>query len=343
MLTARAAQRGFRRAGQVSANGWCRLLRSQDGWVACNLARPDDVELLAAVTGLEGEDPWDVLQRAASSGPGAGLVDRAQLVGMPAAVLGDAGGAAPLSVRAVGPGGAPGTVRGKVVADFSAMWAGPLCAHLLGAAGATVVKVEDLARPDASRHGDPALYAQLHRGHDLLQVSFATASGVQAIQAVLDQADVVIESSRPRAFAHLGLSADQFLQARPGRTWVSITGYGRSGRRANWVAFGDDAAVAGGAAGTAVDGSPVFCADAVADPVTGALAAFGALCSMLGGGGHLISVPMASAARWAASGPRCAAQHTVEHSCSDGWVVRHRGSRDLVQPVRAPRAAALLR
>ena len=37
------------------------------------------------------------------------------------------------------------------VVDFSAMWAGPLCAQLLGRCGAEVVKVEDVSRPDAAR------------------------------------------------------------------------------------------------------------------------------------------------------------------------------------------------
>ena len=50
--------------------------------------------------------------------------------------------------------------------------------------------------------------------------------------------------------------------------WVSITGYGRDGPAAQRVAFGDDAAVAGGLiGGDRTD--PVFCADAVADPLAG--------------------------------------------------------------------------
>lgn len=34
-----------------------------------------------------------------------------------------------------------------LVIDFSSLWAGPLCAHLLGRCGADVVKVESLDRP----------------------------------------------------------------------------------------------------------------------------------------------------------------------------------------------------
>ena len=86
----------------------------------------------------------------------------------------------------------------------------------------------------------------------------------------------MIESSRPRALRRLGLHADEWLAAGPGRIWLSITGYGREDPRQR-VAFGDDAAVAGGLVATGTDGSPAFCADAIADPLTGMLAAAAAL------------------------------------------------------------------
>ena len=50
--------------------------------------------------------------------------------------------------------------------------------------------------------------------------------------------------------------------------WVSITGHRRLAPQSMRIAFGDDAAVAGGLVGRLVDG-PVFLADAVADPLAG--------------------------------------------------------------------------
>jgi crotonobetainyl-CoA:carnitine CoA-transferase CaiB-like acyl-CoA transferase len=61
-------------------------------------------------------------------------------------------------------------------------------------------------------------------------------------------ADIVIESARPRALAQLGIDAATIVAERPGLTWISITGYGRTGRAANWIAYGDDAATAAGLA-----------------------------------------------------------------------------------------------
>ena len=84
------------------------------------------------------------------------------------------------------------------------------------------------------------------------------------------RADVVLEASRPRALAQFGIDAEALTTGTPdGRgpqAWVSITGYGRTGDEANRVAFGDDAAAAGGLVSW-TDGEPLFCADAVADPL----------------------------------------------------------------------------
>ena len=65
-------------------------------------------------------------------------------------------------------------------------------------------------------------------------------------------------------------------------------------------AFGDDAAVAGGLVGAGADG-PVFCGDAIADPLSGLEAARAVGESLRRGGGEVIDVSMAQvAARYAA-------------------------------------------
>jgi crotonobetainyl-CoA:carnitine CoA-transferase CaiB-like acyl-CoA transferase len=213
------------------------------------------------------------------------------------------------------------------------MWAGPLCAHILGAGGASVVKVEDPDRPDGSRAGDPLLFSRLHEGHDVAAVRFTTPAGRRRLHELVASADVVIEASRPRALQQLGFSPRQFLEQRQGRTWISITGYGRSGDRANYLAFGDDAAVAGGLVAWASPDTPVFCADAVADPISGLYAAFGGFASMLAGGGHLIDVSMCEASAFVIQGPRCTGRHTVAVDPNGGWSVSH---DDLCQNVVRP-------
>ena len=74
--------------------------------------------------------------------------------------------------------------------------------------------------------------------------------------------------------------AHRTCPARAGRVWLRITGYGTEAGSAERVAFGDDAAVAGGLVG--YDGAgPVFVGDAIADPLTG-LEAAAAVCAFAG-------------------------------------------------------------
>jgi crotonobetainyl-CoA:carnitine CoA-transferase CaiB-like acyl-CoA transferase len=122
------------------------------------------------------------------------------------------------------------------------------------------------------------------------------------LRALLATADIVIEASRPRALANLGL-APEGIQHKSGQVWLSITGYGRA--EPDRVAFGDDAAVAGGLVGWPADPAdgPVFCADAVADPLTGVCGALAVAQSVAEGGGHLIDLPMRSAAAAFAAAP----------------------------------------
>jgi hypothetical protein len=92
--------------------------------------------------------------------------------------------------------------------------------------------------------------------------------------------------------------------------WLRITGHGTDGEQANWVAFGDDAAVAGGLVGTGGAG-PVFCADAVADPLTGLQSALAVTDSLASGGGAVVDVAMAGVAASYAE----LAQASSESSC----------------------------
>jgi hypothetical protein len=348
LLAGRATSKGWSRRGVTSVGGRCRLLQAADGWVAVTLAREADVELVPALiagtseasagfarpapvpTVFGEQEAWDALERHLGRRPAAAVVAWARELGIAAALvpIRRPSPVAPWSVTALGaprhrtPSSGAQPAMGTLVVDLSAMWAGPLCAHLLGRAGARVVKVEDPARPDGARRGDPVLFEALHRGHELVALDLSSPSGRDRLRTLVDRADVVIEGSRPRALGALGFDPASFCAARPGRTWISITGYGRSGDRSNWVAFGDDAAVAGGLVARDGRGHPVFCADAVADPITGLYAAVGALGSMAAGGGRLVDCAMAVAAAYANAGPGCPAHHTTSF-VADGWTVTH--------------------
>jgi crotonobetainyl-CoA:carnitine CoA-transferase CaiB-like acyl-CoA transferase len=179
------------------------------------------------------------------------------------------------------------------------MWAGPLCGQLLARAGATVVKVESIARPDGARSGPPAFFDWMNGGKLSYVVDFDEPAGLRALLAA---ADVVIESSRPAALERRGLGPTE-VRPRDGRVWLRITGHGTEGERANWVAFGDDAAVSGGLI-CGGDDAPAFCGDAIADPLTGLHAAVAVAQSLRSGGGELIEMSMSAVAATYAELPR---------------------------------------
>ncbi|MFI5798492.1 CoA transferase [Streptomyces sp. NPDC051677] len=284
LLAERAALSGRGRRGRLSVGGTCRLLPTRDGWAAVSDARADDPLLWSALIGrdLDAEALPRRLADWLAVHDGAELDARVELLGL-------AGGAVrPRPERTCPLPGPPRDVNGLLAVDFSALWAGPLCAHLLGSAGARVVKVETPSRPDGARFGDPAFYDLLHAGHSSVVLDPGDVRGRAALHELVARADVVIEASRPRALAGFGLDAE--AEAARGCTWISITAHGRASER---IGFGDDVAASRGLLATDAGGRPVFAGDAVADPLTGLLAAALALSEQPGGGGVIWEVSMA--------------------------------------------------
>jgi crotonobetainyl-CoA:carnitine CoA-transferase CaiB-like acyl-CoA transferase len=147
--------------------------------------------------------------------------------------------------------------------------------HLLGLAGADVIKVESRSRQDAMRSGDQRFFALLNQRKASVVVDMADHNDRQALRSLIATADIVIEASRPRALAQLGFDAAEFVSNIPGLVWITITGHGATGDSSNWVGFGDDCGVAAGLSAALRDatGSSGFVGDAIADPLTGIFAA----------------------------------------------------------------------
>lgn len=288
LLTGRAALLGLTRGGRVSPGGGTRLLNARDGCWALTLSRADDLDAVAALVQADdvAADPWQMLQRWAATRPVAEIVERAALLDIPVAGLGEAAPAPPRT-RLAGSRLAPRAPQGLLVADLSSMWAGPLCGHLLARAGATVVKVESPRRPDGTRAGNRAFFDWINGQKLCYGVDFD--SQTDELRELLAVSDIVIEGSRPAALARRKLGPDD-IAPRAGRIWLQISGY--YDRRPG---FGDDTAVAGGLVGTSAEG-PVFCGDATADPLTGLEATLAVAESLGRGGGEWIGVSMAGVA-----------------------------------------------
>jgi CoA-transferase family III len=307
LLTGRAALLGLSPQGRISAGGTTRLMPSNDGWCALTLSRHDDIDTVPALLESDalGDDPWQAVEQWVAGNACADVTTRARLLGIPVAALGETP-AAPSRITTPGTAATPRKPSGLLVADLSSMWAGPLCGQLLARAGATVVKVESPRRPDGTRAGPQAFFDWMNGGKLSYAIDFDDPVGLLRL---LEGADVIIESSRPAALAHRGLGPTD-IAGRDCAVWLRITGHGTDGERANWVAFGDDAAVSGGLVGGA-EGDPVFCGDAIADPLTGLHAALEVAQSLGRGGGELIELSMAALAATYAADDR-----TIETRCT---------------------------
>ncbi|MFF1736313.1 CoA transferase [Streptomyces sp. NPDC058247] len=341
LLGERAALAGFGRRAPWSVGGAFRILSCVDGPIGVSLARPTDLELVPALVedGDPGE-PWAAVAAWAAGERAADAVQRAQLLGIPAALIPGTPGrakdeqAAHRSLRpAVTGGPRRDTGLPPLVVDLSALWAGPLCAHLLGLAGARVVKVESPDRPDGARSGSTAFYDLLHAGHASVCLDLASPQGRDALLRLIERADVVLESSRPRALRGMGVVAEEAVAR--GAVWTSITAYGRTGPWSEWVGFGDDVAAAAGlVVHDPATGALLPCGDALADPLTGVAAAAATAAALREGHGRLVDVAMreVALAAGAAPGP---GPHTVCLRPDGTWQVETEHARF---PVRAPRA-----
>ncbi len=344
LLGERAALSGLGRDGRVSAGGSARLLPALDGLLALNLPREADWSLVPAwlATDPSTQKPgsWQaVAARVAASRVGP-LVDRGRLMGLavtdaPRRIDSDRPWFRIQHATQAPPFAATRPLR---LLDLSSLWAGPLAASLLATAGVEVLKIESPGRPDGARSGPAAFFDLINANKKGCALDLQLPRDRAAFERLLDGADIVLESARPRALEQLGYDAGTWVDAVPGRLWVSITGYGRDVPERDWIAFGDDAAIAAGLAWslTAQAGacSPCFCGDAIADPLTGLHAAAIVLAHRRAGRGGLLELSLVDICARAAGFSAGRLELPIELD-RDEWCVIWRGQRI---PIQAPRA-----
>lgn len=117
-------------------------------------------------------------------------------------------------------------LAGLRVVDLSWGLAGALTTLVLADEGAEVIRVEppggDVLRTQ------PASPLWL-RGKKSVVLDLRTDAGRDGVLALLDGADVLVESFRPATAARLGFAADALAARRPRLVHASITGFGRRG------------------------------------------------------------------------------------------------------------------
>lgn len=101
---------------------------------------------------------------------------------------------------------------------------GPAAAARLVALGAQVTKVEPPAG-DFLAEAAPAYYAELAAGQRVVTIDLKTTAGLAELAGLLDEADLLLTSSRPAALARLGLDWASVHARWPRLCQVAIVGH----------------------------------------------------------------------------------------------------------------------
>ena len=191
------------------------------------------------------------------------------------------------------------------VVDLSSSVAGPYAAMLMGDLGAEVIKVERPAGGDDSRAwGPPFLqeeslwYLSINRNKQSVGLDYSQPEGFAVLCELLKRADVVILNQTPRVAKKLGIDPESLRVLNAGIIYVSITGFGLVGKRADWPCY--DLIAEGYSGVMDVTGEPDSPAQKIgapaADMLAGQDAALGAIAAlferMRTGEGRLIDVAL---------------------------------------------------
>jgi benzylsuccinate CoA-transferase BbsF subunit len=138
------------------------------------------------------------------------------------------------------------------VITFGAFVAGNTAALILAELGMDVVKIESHVRPEALRNtyfldhpdtrepsGVPttALYGGLARSVRSVSIELAGPGGPEVFRRLAATADVVVENFRPGVLDRFGCGYDDLRVLNPRLSMLSISGYGRTGRRSSYAAY----------------------------------------------------------------------------------------------------------
>ena len=194
-------------------------------------------------------------------------------------------------------------LAGVRVVEFCHVAAGPFCGMLLADFGADVVKVEP-PDGDAMRQWPPITdgfsenFASINRGKRSVVLDLKDPAGRDAARALVLEADVLVENSRPGVMKRLGLGWDWFGERKPSLVYCSISAFGQDGPRGAEGGFDLTIQAAAGVMSVTgePDGAPVKAGVPLVDFGAGLYAAF-TIASLLarvragGAGGH-VDVPM---------------------------------------------------
>ncbi len=131
-------------------------------------------------------------------------------------------------------------LAGVTVLDLTQAIAGPYCTKLLADYGAEVIKIERPGKGDVARALGPfpgdlphpersGVFLMLNTGKRSVTLNLKSEAGRQSLQALIEQADILVESFRPGVMERLGLGWENVRTLNPAIVMTSVSNFGQWG------------------------------------------------------------------------------------------------------------------
>ncbi len=203
----------------------------------------------------------------------------------------------------------PAALEGITVLDLSTVGPATRCARILADFGARLIKVGVPPRK-LGLQTQPAYWSySANRGLEQARIDLKDPAGKAAFLALVEKADVVLESYRPGVMKKLGLAYDDLAAVQPRVVYCSTSGFGQDGPAALQAGHDLNYLAVGGFLHTSNrrgDGGPPIPGATVADSAAGgmhaALSIFAALLRReRTGRGEYLDVCVAEGVLWLTS------------------------------------------
>ncbi|MFJ6569174.1 formyl-CoA transferase [Streptomyces sp. NPDC091292] len=199
-------------------------------------------------------------------------------------------------------------LTGIKVIDFTGVQAGPACTQMMAWFGADVLKVERTTGGDVTRHQlrdipdvDALYFTMLNSNKRSLAINTKAPEGLEVMEKLIREADVLVENFAPGALDRMGLSWEHIQELNPRLIFGSVKGFDDDSPWSDLKVYENVAQCAGGAASTTGfwDGPPTVSAAAIGDSNTGMHLLIGVLTALIArtrtGRGQKVSVSMQDA------------------------------------------------
>lgn len=184
-----------------------------------------------------------------------------------------------------------GPLAGVRVIELAHVMAGPVGGLLLADMGADVIKIERLPGGDDTRRATPpeingvsASFMIVNRNKRGVAIDLKHPAGVEALERLIRNSDVVIENFRPGTVEKMGLAWQGLRELNPALVYCKITGFGMNGpyaQRAGYDLISQGMSGLMGMTGEGPGRPPVKVGVPVGDVTAGILAATGILAAYI--------------------------------------------------------------